>query len=381
MRHLLQRQPTLQPAAQRSTAAWPLAWFYALVIVYASLYPFDNWRLQGIAPWAFLAAPLPRYWTGFDVLSNVLGYAPWGFLLALAMHRTKQRWPAIASATLAAALLSLTMESLQMFLPVRVPSNVDAALNVFGAWAGAATARGLEWVGLIDRWSQFRDRWFVPDASGALALLAVWPLALLFPAPVSFGLGQVLERAETALADVMEDSSLREWLPLREVELQPLLPVSEVLCVAIGLLLPCLLAYGVLRHWRQRIALALLTVVLGLLASALSAALTYGPAHAWGWASAEVMAGVVLALLGMAVMSWRSPRVCWVLALAALVWQLSLLNNASADAYFALTLHTWEQGQFIRFHGLIQWLGWLWPYALLVYLVGRLSSSRQARGS
>ena len=61
------------------------------------------------------------------------------------------------------------------------------------------------------------------------------------------------------------------------------------------------------------------------------------------------------------------------LALAALVLQLSLLNMASADAYFAMTLQTWEQGRFIRFHGLIQWLGWLWPYALLVYLVHRLS--------
>jgi len=371
VRNSLQRYPL-----QRTTAAWPLAWVYAILIVYASLYPFDNWRIQGIAPWAFLTAPLPKYWTGFDVLSNVLGYAPLGFLLALAMHRTRQRWPAIVTATVAAALLSLTLESLQMFLPVRVPSNVDLVLNAFGAFGGAVLARGLERVGLMDRWSRFRDRWFVPDASGALALLAVWPLALLFPAPVSFGLGQVLERTESALAHLMQDSPLLEWLPLREVELQPLLPVSEVLCVAIGLLLPCLLAYGVLRQWRQRIVLAVLTVVLGVLASALSAALTYGPAHAWGWTSAEVVAGVVLAMLGMAVMSFASPRVCWVLALAALVWQLSLLNNASADAYFALTLHSWEQGQFIRFHGLIQWLGWLWPYALLLYLVGRLSSSK-----
>ena len=61
------------------------------------------------------------------------------------------------------------------------------------------------------------------------------------------------------------------------------------------------------------------------------------------------------------------------LALAALVLQLSLLNSASADVYFSLTLQTWEQGRFIRFHGLIQWLGWLWPYVLLAYLIRRLS--------
>ena len=39
----------------------------------------------------------------------------------------------------------------------------------------------------------------------------------------------------------------------------------------------------------------------------------------------------------------------------------------------ALTLQNWEQGRFIRFHGLIQWLGWLWPFALLAHLVRRLS--------
>ena len=363
---------------QRKTAAWPLVWVYGVLIVYASLYPFDQWRVQGIAPWSYLAAPLPRYWTGFDVLSNVLGYAPWGFLLALAMHRTRPEWPAVALATLAAAALSLTLEATQMFLPVRVPSNVDAALNITGALAGASMARALAWAGLMDRWSRFRDRWFVPDSSGALALLAVWPLALLFPAPVTFGLGQVLERFEAFLAYLLEDSPMLEWLPLREVELQPLLPISEVLCVAIGLLLPCLLAFGVLRRWRQRVVVAVLLVLIGFLASALSAALTYGPAHAWDWVSAEVWVGLAMAVLVMAGLSFCTARVCWVLALAALVWQLSLLNNASADAYFAMTLQTWEQGRFIRFHGLSQWLGWLWPYALLLYLVSRLSSNSQA---
>ena len=84
-----------------------------------------------------------------------------------------------------------TMESLQMFLPVRVPSNVDAALNVMGAWLGAVIARGLVWVGLIERWSRFRDRWFVNEATGAQAVFAVWPLGLLFTAPLPLGLGHV----------------------------------------------------------------------------------------------------------------------------------------------------------------------------------------------
>ena len=50
-----------------------------------------------------------------------------------------------------------------------------------------------------------------------------------------------------------------------------------------------------------------------------------------------------------------------------------MLNQAPASAYFTDTLQAWEQGRFIRFHGLVQWLGWLWPYAVLVYVLLRLS--------
>jgi hypothetical protein len=65
-------------------------------------------------------------------------------------------------------------------------------------------------------------------------------------------------------------------------------------------------------------------------------------------------------------------------ALLALSIQLALLNQAPASAYFAQTLQTWEQGRFIRFHGLVQWLGWLWPYAALIYLLARLSGRADA---
>jgi hypothetical protein len=59
--------------------------------------------------------------------------------------------------------------------------------------------------------------------------------------------------------------------------------------------------------------------------------------------------------------------------LLVLVIHLSVLNQAPASAYFTLTLQAWEQGRFIRFHGLAQWLGWLWPYAVLVYVLLRIS--------
>lgn len=358
------------------TASWPLALATVCLIVYASLYPFTEWRNQGISPLTFLTASLPRYWTGFDVGVNLAGYAPLGFLLALAALRSgRTRW-AVSVAVLGAGALSLVMEALQSYLPARIPSNVDFALNATGAWLGACTAWLLEKAGALDRWSRVRARWFVSEARGALVLLALWPVALLFPASVPLGLGQVLERLEYTLADALADTPFLEWLPVRDIELQPLVPGVEVICVALGALIPCLLGYSVLRTLAQRIIFLVLTLLAGVALTALSAALSYGPDHAWAWLDQPVQVGLVmggvLALLFLPVPRRGSAA----LLLLALSVHLSLLNQAPMGPYFAETLQIWEQGRFIRFNGLAQWLGWIWPYAVLLYLLVRLSSRR-----
>lgn len=368
-------------AAAQKTTAWPLALALVCLVVYASLYPFSEWRNQGISPLHFVVAPWPKYWTGFDVGINLLGYAPLGFLLAVSALRSQRAvgagW-AVSLAVIGAALLSLTMESLQSYLPSRVPSNVDLLLNTLGAWLGACCAWGLERSGLLDRWSRVRARWFAHDARGALVLLLLWPIALLFPAAVPMGLGQVFERLESALADALADTPFLEWMPMREVELQPLVPLAEVLCVALGMLIPCLLGYCVIRTLWQRATFSIAVLAVGLSMSALSAALSYGPEHAWAWLDAPVQVGVGLAAV-LAVLLLALPRrAAAATTLLALSIHLGLLNQAPADPYFAQTLQIWEQGRFIHFYGLVQWLGWLWPYAALVYVMVRLSGHEAA---
>lgn len=358
------------------SAALPLALSYAALIVYASLYPFDAWRDQGIAPWSFLWAAWPRYWTGFDLGINVAGYLPMGFLAALALLRTRvggPTWPAVAGGAAAGTLLSFGMEMLQSYLPARIPSNVDLGLNAGGALGGALLAVALARLGLMSGWSRARARWFVPESRGALFLLVLWPVALLFPAAVPFGLGQVFERLEAALAHWLMDTPFLAWLPLREFELQPLVPAMEMLCVALGLLAPIVLGFSVTRAAGQRALLALLIAAAGLAASALSVALSWGPAHAWTWLGAPVVAGGVLALVPAAALLRAPRRLCLVVLLLALALHLGLLNQAPQNPYFALTLASWEQGRFIRFHGLIQWLGWLWPFAVLAHSAAALA--------
>ena len=381
--HAAQRSEDVRdvPVLQRSeddrgvqrTTAWPLSLAFICLVVYASLYPFSEWRDQGISPLHFITAPFPRYWTGFDVAINITGYAPLGFLLALSALRSRRISWAVTMATLAAGTLSLGMETLQSYLPSRVPSNVDWMLNTLGAWAGACVAWSLNKAGVIDRWSRFRQRWFARDARGALLLLLLWPVALLFPASVPLGLGQVFERLESALAEALTDTPFLQWMPVRDIELQPLVPLAELLCVALGVLVPCLMGYGVIRRPGQRLVFAVGVLAVGLGASALSSALTYGPAHAWAWMDAPVRAGFVLAAalaLGALMVPRRAAAALTLLALAV---QLALLNQAPANPYFAQTLQTWEQGRFIRFHGVVQWLGWGWPYAALLYVLMRVS--------
>ncbi len=112
---------------------------------------------------------------------------------------------------------------------------------------------------------------------------------------------------------------------------------------------------------------------LGIAVSALSAALSWGPAHAWEWVDLPVRMGV-WGGIGLAMVALPLPRrACAALLLLALVLHLSILNQAPTSAYFSETLQSWEQGRFIRFYGLGQWLGWLWPYAALAYVVLRVA--------
>ena len=363
------------------TSAWPLAGAYSVLVVYASLYPFTGWRDQEISPWAFLAAPWPKYWTWFDIVANVVGYMPLGFLLALSFLRRGNarhfaRHANIAAtvvAVLAGGLLSLAMETLQNFLPSRVSSNVDLGMNIMGTLVGAIVATALELAGAIAHWSRFRQRWFIPEARGALVLLALWPFGLLFPASVPLGLGQVLERLENGLADWLQNTPFLEWLPVREVELQPLVPAAELLCVALGAFVPCLLGYTVLRSAGRRAVFAVLVLAVGVAVTALSAALSWDPSHAWAWLSLPVRLGLLFGFLLSMLMLPVPRRGCAAVLLLVLVVHLSVLNQAPASAYFTDTLQAWEQGRFIRFHGLAQWLGWLWPYAVLVYVLARIS--------
>ena len=366
-----------RPGGDRSSAV-PLAWAWAALIVYASLFPFDGWRWPpGLPAWQLLRLPWPRYFIPFDIAGNLLAYAPLGALLALAPLRHGRGWAeALASGVLLAAGLSYTMEVTQHLLPQRVPSLLDWVLNAAGATVGALLALAANALGLLRRWQAMRDRWLDHGNAGALALLVLWPVALMFPTPVPLGLGQVGEALRDALAALLVDvpwaQPVSDWLVPALDGPAALSPQAEAVAVMLGLLSPCLLAFAAARPGWRRLGLALLVVGMAVGATTLSTVLNFGPDHALAWRTPGTLAAMGVALLLAVACLWLGPRLAGALALVSLTGVVVLVHGAPTDPYFADSLQGWEQGRFVRFHGVAQWLGWLWPYAAMAWLLARV---------
>ena len=111
----------------------------------------------------------------------------------------------------------------------------------------------------------------------------------------------------------------------------------------------------------------------GALATTLSTALNFGPQHALAWSTPQALAALCFAVAIAAALSHLPQRAAAALGLMALTALVTVVAQAPADPYFAQSLQAWEQGRFIRFHGAARWVGWLWPYVAIVYLVARVS--------
>lgn len=359
----------------RSSAA-PLAWLYAGLIAYASLYPFVPWRMPGVSPLGFLMLPWPRYWTAFDLVSNLIGYIPLGALVFGALVRSGGRaGPAFLQALVSGSALSLTMELLQNFLPHRVASNVDLGTNVLGTLIGAAIGWCIRRQGLVERWQTARDRWFIGRSAGGLALLLSWPVGLLFPLPVPLGQGQVLVRLQEGLARLLAGTLVAPWFDpwaTTDANRSGLSPGGEFALIALGLLAPCLVAFTVSNAGWRRIALVVGASLLGCLVTTLSTALNFGPDHLLAWGTPQAVEALAFGALAAVLVSPLPRRAAAVLGLVTLTAMLVFVTQAPSDPFFAQSLQAWEQGRFIRFYGLARWVGWLWPYAAIVYLLTRL---------
>lgn len=358
---------------RHSSTAAPLALGAALLIVYASLYPFSGWRVTADPWWLFLTQ-WPRYWLRFDVISNWLGYIPLGFLGAAALlsqrpPHSPRPWGALLLVAVACSALSLTMEITQNYLPWRVPSLADWLLNSAGGMTGILCANLAQKWGWFRLWQAWRERSMEPHTRAIFVHLFLWPFALLFPTSLPFGLGQFYERLEAALVQWLQGTPFLRFIPFRAFEFEPMLPVMQSTSVALGLLMPLWSLDLLLRSKWARLGGHVLVLVCGILVLGLSYALSYDPWNAWIWLAPPVLLGIAAAAI-ISSMTLAAPRVLLAVGiLLAVGLQTILLNQASTSSYANIDMQYWEQGSFVRFYGLGQWLGWLWPYLMAIFVL------------
>jgi VanZ family protein len=366
------------------SSAVPLAWLYAGLIVYASLYPFTPWRVPGISPLAFMTLPWPRWWTWFDLVINLVGYIPLGALVFGALVRSGARVaPSMWIAVGLGGVLSFAMEFLQNFLPQRVASNVDLGTNALGALVGAAIGWRVHVRGGVETWQLARDRWFIGRSAGGLALLLLWPVGLLFPLPVPLAEGQVLARLQELIAAAVDGTPIAPWFDGwadATLESAGLSPAGEFALIALGLLAPCMIAFSIARPGWRRVVLVLGAAALGCFTTTLSTALNFSPQHLLAWSTPQALAALGFATVLASLFSLAPRRAAAGIGLMALTALVTVVAQAPSDPYFAQSLQLWEQGRFIRFHGAARWVGWLWPYVAIVYLLARLGSREEPAG-
>jgi len=161
-----------------------------LLIVYGSLFPFR---------WHF-AEPRAFVWVGpvglVDLVENILLFLPLGVLAGWAWPaRSGQRWRHVWLWTLWALVLAAGLQWLQKYLP-RTPALSDVVFNMaghgLGWWLGRAARARIGHVLASDRYRP----WAHADRF-ALALIALWLLAELYPLIPTFDVSSVVHNVKS----------------------------------------------------------------------------------------------------------------------------------------------------------------------------------------
>jgi VanZ family protein len=344
-------------AHRRAPLAWILALAYTLLVVYASLQPFRDWRQPSPEILHFLAAPWPRYITLDDVLINVAAYVPLGFLLALALGaRLRAPWSVLAAAFLA-CLLSLAMEFVQAFLATRIASKVDLLANGVGGLFGAMAAPLFSPYALPGRRiAQLRARLLVQGAvaDSGLVIACLWLATHLHPTAQLFGAGNLRGTFD---------------LPARVSHTPQLLFSAEASIVFFNVLGVGLLVAALVRDPRR-----VFPLIFGVLGAGLALKTLAGVAlfdvHPFNWLTPGVGLGLMAGALLLIPLA-RAPRllglIAAVLSLAAAV---AAINFAPENPYHTIPpkLITASATQLLRFSNIVRALSELWPFLAVGYL-------------
>jgi VanZ family protein len=344
------------PAKPRSLLRRYLVAGYAVLIIYASLTPFFGWQEQGLEFWAVLTSPLGLTYNGFDALSNLLAYFPFGVLLALTFHTYFGRGSSVLLATLVAMAMSFAMEYLQMYLPSRTSSNADILTNSLGALGGALLAMSIAHRAWFVRVTQWRIGLFRQGAGVdfGLALVMLWMFAQINPSLPMLGNVFITEPAYRMLVAEPE-APFNLW---------------ESVAVALNLLMVGALLLTLLRIRRHVIVGLVFMLSVVALAKFIAAALLLKSWALLLWLNGEAMLGILIGALLIAGVAWLpKSKLIWATALGALSYVVLanwVLDEGTPSA--AMRLYQWRYGHLGNYNRLSQTVSLVFPLLLGGYL-------------
>ena len=329
-----------------------------LLIAYASLYPFVPIRAPGSDALTFFFRP--RYYSLFDVLLNMLAYAPVGALACLVFRRTSSLHGAIGRAVGLAAAFSLLMEVCQFFIAYRVASSYDVAANTTGALIGA--------LGFVDPFhalvtkplGEVRERTLIPGTWGdaGLVLVALWLIAQLNPALPFFEAGNIGSDPESVLLPGTLNA----------------IAVAMSIC-GFGLFISVLLKGP---NGALRVTLLLLTAALWLKFT--TASLMLKPHLSAEWLSEGRVIGLVAGIaVFLPLRRFARPGRIYLSILLLLAGALfSKIFGAYSALDDLLRLFSWSHGQLASFASLTRYIHEVWPLAALGFLAALFVGERRA---
>lgn len=343
---------------KRATSLLIAGGLFATGLTVISLTPFNGWRFVPETPWSFLVQPWPRYWTGLDVLINVLAYIPLGILLCLGLTHGlgKNPWSSFVAfllTCLAGTLLSIGLESLQTYIPSRRPSILDvisnAAGTALGGFISGAYAQNSRKLVIVDN---------RPIEIGALMILMLWLLAQAAPQQIWLALGDVIAHS----GEIFSSQRI----------------LAEALCVTSALLACGLIIHLALlesnrwlpgyrpRHWFATL-ITLMVITLGMRCAWIL--LLHTPDALWAWLSPGVQAGLLLTLLTAYGLSGLRPGQQKTMALAALGTTILLTNTLPENQYASQAFSGWSSGPWLNLRGLANFAAIAWPFAALLWIL------------
>lgn len=361
----------------RATSLLLAGIFYAAGICVISLSPISGWSFIPEYPWAYLTQPWPRYWTGFDVMVNVLAYVPLGLLMARAasVRLRNPDWRASQALLLAMTcglVLSIVLEGLQTYLPSRRPSTLDVAANGLGTFMGAFIASVY-----AQRTSRFQLIETRPTEIGGLMLIGMWLLAQAAPQPVWLALGDIGIHADwrpqVSMLTGPESASAMSAAELFAAQRI----LTEALCVASAISSCALLTHLTLldasrwfaaykqRHWIHTLVSIIIITTLGRAAWIM---MLQSDTELGTWFNPGAQAGIILALLSAYGLAGARPVQQRMAAVAGLVVMLALSNSLPENYYAAQAFGAWFKGRWFNLENLANLSAMVWPFAALGWL-------------